>query len=236
MRIGMPQRKVRIGRSATAVRPIEIGLREQHKLDKLSRIKAAATKLFSERGFDGATTREIAREAHVSQATIFQYVQNKSELALLVFSDDLERAHKASYAAIRPDMPLLEKLVTVLSGSYKEFVKNVRLTRALVKTVTIFETGKQAKLIRQLRRDLIGKFEEILTEAKRSGVIHTQEDIGFIARDLFCSVHPPVRFWLANDDPDTFRDLTDLRRTIKLHVHALEPTPEAFGVDGGSKS
>lgn len=235
MRIGMPQRKFRIGRSATTPRPVEIGLREQHKLDKLKRIKAAATKLFSERGFDGATTREIAIEAHVSQATIFQYVQNKSELALLVFSDDLERAHKASYAAIRPDMPLLEKLVTVFSGSYKEFVKNVRLTRALVKTVTIFETGKQAKLIRQLRRDLIGKLEEILTEAKRSGVIHTQEDIGFIARDLFCSVHPPVRFWLANDDPDTFRDLTDLRRTIKLHVHALEPTPEAFGVDGRSK-
>ena len=228
-------RRVRIGRSGTAARPFEIGLREQHKLDKLKRIKAAATKLFSERGFDGATTREIAREAHVSQATIFQYVQNKSELALLVFTDDLERAHKASYAAIRPDMSLLEKLVTTLSGSYKEFVKNVRLTRALVKTVTIFETGKQAKLIRRLRRDLIGRLEEILTEAKRSGIIHTEEDIGFIARDLFCSIHPPVRFWLANDDPETFGDLTDLRRTVKLYVKGLEPTPEAFGVGERSK-
>jgi AcrR family transcriptional regulator len=225
-----------MGRSPLTARPLKIGLREQHKLDKLRRIKAAATMLFSEKGFDGATTRKIAKRAHVSQATIFQYVRDKSELALLVFTDDLERARKISFAAIRPEMPLLEKLMTALSGSYQEFMKNVKLTRALVKTVTIFESGKQGNRVRRLRRELIDKLEEILAEAKRSGIIRTEEDTGFIARDLFCSVHPPVRFWLANEDPDTFGDLTDLRRTVKLYIQALDPTPAAFGLTKGAQA
>jgi len=184
-------------------RPLEIGLREQHKLDKLRRIKAAATKLFSEKGFEAATTREIAKLAHVSQATIFQYAENKNELALLVFTDKIERVHKRSFAAIRAEMSLLEQLMTAVSGTYQEFVKNVRLTGAMLQTVPELlsgKQGKQAKRVQALRSEMILKLAEIIANAKRSGVIHTEEDPEFIARNLFWAVHATVRFWLAKEN------------------------------------
>jgi AcrR family transcriptional regulator len=222
-------RRATMGKSLLITKPLEIGLREQHKLDKLRRIKAAATKLFSEKGFEGATTREIARRAHLSQATIFQYVEDKNELALLVFTDKIEHVHKSSFAAIRPEMSLWEQLMTAFGPSYQEFIENVKLTRALLKTAPEFRSGKQAKRVQELRREMIAKLAEIIEGARRRGIIGTDEDPGFIARDLFGSMHAAMRFWLAKENPDTSESLADLRRIIKLHIQALNPTAEAFG-------
>ena len=39
-----------------------------------------AMKLFSERGFSGTTTKEIANSAGISEATVFKHFSNKDEL------------------------------------------------------------------------------------------------------------------------------------------------------------
>lgn len=45
-----------------------------------SQILNVAIKLFSQKGFNGATTKEIAREAGVSEAMVFRHFATKSEL------------------------------------------------------------------------------------------------------------------------------------------------------------
>ncbi len=54
-------------------RKTELRLRESNKLQKLRRIKSAAAALFTEKGFDAATTRDIARRARVAKGTLFLY-------------------------------------------------------------------------------------------------------------------------------------------------------------------
>ena len=41
--------------------------------EKEERILHSAIKIFSEKGFDGATTNEIAKDAGVAEGTIFKY-------------------------------------------------------------------------------------------------------------------------------------------------------------------
>ncbi len=48
------------------------------------RILEAALNLFSEKGFAGASTSEIAREAHVAEGTIFRYFPQKKDILLKV--------------------------------------------------------------------------------------------------------------------------------------------------------
>jgi AcrR family transcriptional regulator len=50
-------------------------------------ILTAATQLFSRRGFDGTTTREIARLAGVNEAIIFRHFTSKEELYWAVVSE-----------------------------------------------------------------------------------------------------------------------------------------------------
>ena len=49
-------------------------------------ILTAATQLFSRQGFDGTTTREIARQAGVNEAIIFRHFTSKEELHWVVAS------------------------------------------------------------------------------------------------------------------------------------------------------
>jgi len=90
-------------------------LREQNKLDKLQRIKAAAADLFAELGYESATMRAIANRAGVGLGTLFLYAENKRDLVFLIFNEELDSIIERAFGSVRPEMPLLEQLVSVFS-------------------------------------------------------------------------------------------------------------------------
>jgi AcrR family transcriptional regulator len=56
------------------------GLRERRKAQTRQTIADTALRLFTEHGFDQVTVAEVAREAEVSEATLFNYFSTKEDL------------------------------------------------------------------------------------------------------------------------------------------------------------
>jgi AcrR family transcriptional regulator len=70
----------------------EVGLRERKKQQTRELIAETALDLFCERGFNGVTVAEIAREAEVAEKTVFNYFPTKEDLVywrLETFEDEL---------------------------------------------------------------------------------------------------------------------------------------------------
>src|SRR5262245_61947837 len=57
-----------------------MGLRELKKEQTRQLIAETAWRLFADRGFDDVTVTEIAREAQVAKATVFNYYPTKEDL------------------------------------------------------------------------------------------------------------------------------------------------------------
>src|SRR6266487_1233238 len=79
----------------------EPGLRERKKQQTRQLIADTARRLFVERGFDGVTVAEIAREADVAEKTVFNYFPTKEDL----FYSRLESFEAELLDAIRRRKP-----------------------------------------------------------------------------------------------------------------------------------
>jgi AcrR family transcriptional regulator len=75
----------------------EVGLRERKKQRTRALIAETARQLFVERGFEAVSVAEIAREAEVSEATVFNYFPTKEDLVY----NRLEAFEEEMLAAVR---------------------------------------------------------------------------------------------------------------------------------------
>jgi AcrR family transcriptional regulator len=79
----------------------EPGLRERKKERTRLLIAETAHRLFRERGFDAVTVAEVAREADVSEGTVFNYFPTKEEL----FYGQMESFEASLVEAVRERPP-----------------------------------------------------------------------------------------------------------------------------------
>src|SRR5262245_56276973 len=88
-------------------------LRQRNKQEKLERIESTALALFTQKGFERTTTREIAQRARVGAGTLFLYAKDKRDLLLRLFRADRQRAVEASYASLPRGKNLLSKALHI---------------------------------------------------------------------------------------------------------------------------
>jgi AcrR family transcriptional regulator len=199
------------------------GRREANKLDKLNRIKAAASDLFVTKGFDDTTVREIASRAGVGLGTLFSYSLNKRDLLFLLGNDRLDQVADDAGAAIDVHASLLQNLLAVFGAHYRYFAQNPVLGRLMLREMTFYESGAQAERFRAIRQRVHDHVVRSLDLAAARGEIGGRRDTGFDAEVLFAIYQVELRRWLAGEDPQTKPGLARLSRALQICVDGLCP-------------
>src|SRR5215467_13188173 len=76
--------------------------RERNKRQKQERILHAARLLFARKGFERATTREIAEAADVGAGTLFLYTGKKEDLLVSTFAEDMRSVIDEAFVDAAP--------------------------------------------------------------------------------------------------------------------------------------
>ena len=147
------------------------------------RLLAAAADVFSREGLQGATTRVIAREAGVSEVTLFRLFESKERLLAGVLSQVCmaQSESLANKAAWTQD--LHADLMTFAKAYNDMLVKNEAMIRTL-----IGEATRQPEHARQLIKDSVKparmRFIAYLEEACGRGQVRPGLDLPIVA-DMF---------------------------------------------------
>ncbi|EMD98651.1 MULTISPECIES: TetR/AcrR family transcriptional regulator [Stutzerimonas stutzeri subgroup] len=206
--------------------PKPIGLRERHKQDKLHRIKTAARSVFISKGYDGATTREIAQLADVSHATVFLYAQDKRDLLFLVFNEDMDDVLAKSSAAVKKPGPLVDRLLRWYEPFLRFFSTEAPI--GLLKmhdrgNVDIGPTPQSVSVERRkeiVQRELSGLFEA----AVRSGELASTVDPILATRVVRSVFYGELDLWMRSyPHPSMARGLHDLRAALTLIISGMLP-------------
>jgi AcrR family transcriptional regulator len=195
------------------------GTRERAKAERRRRLKDAALAVFAEKGYEGATTREIAERAGVGAATLFRYAQEKRDLLLMIVNDDLGAMNDESFAKLDIDAPLVDALLVLFAPRYAYWANNPALARE-ANHVTVLARAEsdtfETQRYRHRRNALITTMVTLIEHNQRRGTVRSDYDPAFLA-EFFLDVYiAHRRHWLATAKPTIDEALTTLRQMLQL--------------------
>jgi AcrR family transcriptional regulator len=148
------------------------------------RIRKAALELFREKGFDGATLREIAKRAGMGASSIYRHVQSKEELLI----DELEAIQEEAWRRFREAddraRPTRQRVHHFLQVQHDLLAADPDLTMIALRATTKPEARVARKSL-VLNDRTIGLLAEILQMGRKKQDLVKDLDILAAASALF---------------------------------------------------
>lgn len=199
----------------------KLALRERNKRRKELLIRQAARALFTERGFDGTTLRDVAEQADVGFGTVFSYAVDKAGLLAMVFVEELE-GRPPLFAGVRTGQ-LLDELVDALAGLYAFWAKTPNISRVMLQQLEFYAGNPHMDVIRARRRQTCGEIADWLARLQREGRVRADLNCVDAAATVFAVYTSALREWVAADAWDVAEGVARLRTLLVLPSRAMVP-------------
>ena len=167
--------------------------------NKHSKIIRAATKVFAKKGFFNARISDIAKEAKVADGTIYLYFNNKFDILLSIFEQEIGSLIDQINALIaREDDP--QKMLEIF---IRKHLSEMKKNRNLAEVIQI-ELRQTNKVIRDYRNNKFSEYVDIISMIIKKG---QQENIyrkdilpGIAKRAIFGALDEISRIWTTGKD------------------------------------
>jgi len=165
--------------------------------EKHHRIIEAATKVFAKNGFYQSKIAQIAKEAGVADGTIYIYFENKDDILISLFEEQMKgvldnMAHQISTI----DNPA-EKLEIFASTHLGLIEKNKNMAEII--QVELRQSGKFMKEYKNERfLEYLDIIEDIIIEGQKKGLFRKDVIPTLAKRAFFGALDEVSRFWVLS--------------------------------------
>lgn len=168
-------------------------------INKHSKIISAATKVFAKKGFFTARISDIAKEAKVADGTIYLYFNNKYDILISVFEEEIGKIVdqiKKSLATETDPRKMLETYAT-------RHLLTMKKNRNLAEVIQI-ELRQTNKLIKDYRNNKFSEYTDLVADIIRlgqsQGIFDQDIEPNIAKRFFFGALDEVSRVW--NTSPD----------------------------------
>ena len=133
-------------------------------VNKHARIITAATKVFAKKGFFNARISDIAKEAKVADGTIYLYFNNKYDILISVFEEEIGKLIDQVRKALAHETSPYKMLEIFATRHLQAMKKNKNLAEVI--QVELRQTNK---IVKDYRNTTFTEYIEIVADIIRAG-------------------------------------------------------------------
>lgn len=204
------------------------------KENKHSKIISAAIKVFAKKGFFSARISDIAKEAKVADGTIYLYFNNKNDILISIFEEEVGKIVEKTKASIKDQNDAVEML-RIFIEQHLLFMKR---NRNLAEVITI-ELPQASKVIKDYHPVKPSEYENIIADIIKKGqqkeVFLSEINPDVAKRIILGSLDELTRVWRSSYESHySTEDLTFQLLTTLLHgmiKNDPEPSPSIMHED-----
>jgi len=142
---------------------------QMEKPDKRTSILIAAQKLFSELGYEGTSTRQIAKESGANMSMINYYFGSKEGVFIEVINDRI-KGFKAELISINEDRILpLEKLMKVIEGYTKRILSDIPFHKMMHREISLAQRPEMCLKLKDAMSGNMQVIENIINNGVADG-------------------------------------------------------------------
>ena len=177
--------------------------------EKYYRIIQAATKIFARKGFYQAKISEIAREAQVADGTIYIYFENKDDILISLFEEQMKVVLDNMVSQISQEDDPAKKLVK-FALTHLELIEQNQNMAEIIQV----EVRQSSKFMKEYKNEKFAQYLElirdIIREGQEKGVFKKEVIPGVAERAFFGALDEMSRFWVLSS-----RKRYDIRTAAK---------------------
>lgn len=193
--------------------------------EKYHRIIAAATKVFARKGFFHAKVSDIAKEAQVADGTIYLYFQNKDDILISLFEEQMKAVLENMVRRISEERDAVKK-IEVFALTH---LRLIELNKNMAEIIQV-ELRQSSKFMKEYKNEKFMQYLNLISDLVREGQeqgIFREDIIPDIAkRAFFGALDEMSRFWVLSSHKK-YDIETAAKQISEYFLHGMIKRPEA---------
>ncbi|HEV7382051.1 MAG TPA: TetR family transcriptional regulator [Dyadobacter sp.] len=187
---------------------------------KQLQILGVAEKLFSTKGFQGTSVRDIAEMAEVNVSMISYYFGSKDKLIEVLFELRITESRlRIENILLLEDLTPLQKVNIMIDSTVDRLIDNQQFQKIMIREQLSSErTTIVSKYIRDLKIRNSELMKRLLTEGQRSGHFRKNIDLSLLSITLYGTIHHAIA------TQDYYKTLNHIEHLNEEDFHELLKT------------
>lgn len=170
----------------------------------------AATRVFAQRGFHGASMSAVAEEAGIQKASLYHWVESKEDLLFQVLRGALDHLiAEASAVTANPECGFADSLRKIVAIHVHFALANADVMRVFTSEAK-WLSGRPAREIRNHRRRYFEVYEDLFINARNNGELAVAASEIPVYVNLLFTMTSQLPGWFRPDGAHSPNEVADM--------------------------